>query len=79
MRGFEKVLSVCLKLDAEENFKLGYYNRGAFKIVLYNIVNTPASIQRVRQALNTTNVRYTLLVESPKEERSNVYLLDIDI
>lgn len=60
-------------------YYLGDYDRDKSQITLYNVLNKESTHQLIKKTITRITTKYKYIILSPKEERTNVKILDIDI
>jgi hypothetical protein len=58
---------------------LGDYNKDKSQITLYNVLNKVPIHEGIKNIINEITTKYKYIILDPKEERTNVKILDIDI
>lgn len=59
--------------------ELGYYNPEKYSICLYDIRNTPEVVKDLNERISALVKSYKLIILSPKEDFTNMNLLDIGL
>lgn len=61
------------------NWKFGHYNPDNYSICLYAAFNKPEVLQEIRNKIDAITTNYKFIVLDPKEEFTNINILDIDL
>ena len=70
---YDKVIDVLLPLY------LGDCNKDTSQATLYNVLNKDSIHKGIKNAINKITTKYKYIILNPKEKRTNVKILDIDI
>lgn len=71
---YSKLVHMFIQTD-----ELGSYDAKNGSISLYAIVNKPAVLADIRKRIDAITTRYHFIVLDPKDEFTNINILDIDL